>query len=355
MPGLQRKNLSRISLFSGSALAMAFSLLAVIVLLIWWQQLISKNLETQYRFFASEATGESVSDGLRRLIEDQDPKLATQIFSEQASNALVPNAKQVIEERLRNRHKMVHYEQAFFTILLLSGHLFFLYIYFRERLRRRQTEETILLATHELRQPLQSLSLALETVAPKARGQSLKAIESGLRDIGRLGDHIRYLARAFAPGGNKTGVAEISDLRDFVQNLIDKEFEKADQKRVRIAVEGVSQIRLALSTESLSFLLRNLTENALKYASDNVEISGKIAAQNLLITIENTGAAIPAADFKKIGSIFYRPAAAGVQNTTGFGLGLYLCGRIARNAKGRLLFQNDAAGRTAANLLLRCL
>lgn len=355
MPGGQRKNLSGISLFSGSALAMAFSLLAVIVLLVWWQQLISKNLETQYRFFASEAAGDSVSDGLRRLIEDQDPKLAAQIFSEQASNALVPHAKQVIEERLQNRHKMVHYEQAFFTVLLLSGHLFFLYIYFRERLRRRQTEETILLATHELRQPLQSLSLALETVAPKAKGQSLKAIESGLRDITRLGDHIRYLARAFAPGGNTKGTVEITNLGDFVQNLVAREFEKNEQKRVVIRIAVDTGVRLATSAESLGFLLRNLTENALKYAEDSVQISGKIAGKNLLLTIENNGAAIPAADFKKIGSIFYRPAAAGVQNTTGFGLGLYLCGRIARNARGKLLFQNDATGRTTANLVLRCL
>ncbi len=353
MAQVQRKNLSRLSLFSGSTLAMAFSMLSVIVLLIWWQQLISKNLETQYRFFAAEATGENVTDALRRLIEDQDAKLGALLFAEKSANTVIPGARQIIEERLKNRQKMVLYEQTFFILLLLSGHIFFLYIYFRERLRRRQTEETILLATHELRQPLQSLSLALETVAPKAKGQSLKAIESGLRDITRLGDHIRYLAGAFSPVVRKAGITRVENLPEFVQALMQREFTAAENKRIVMRFATTPAVTLKLNTELFVFLLRNLTENALKYATGTVEIAGKAEARYLRLSFENAGAAIQREDFQKIGSIFYRPAAAGVQNTTGFGLGLYLCGRIARNAGGKLLFQNDEAGRTSANLLLR--
>jgi signal transduction histidine kinase len=354
MATVQRKNLSRLSLFSGSALAMAFSMLSVIVLLIWWQQLISRNLEAQYRFFAAETIGNDVTDALRRLIENQDAKLGAMLFQDKNSNSAVHDARSIIAERLKNRQKMVLYEQAFFIMLLLSGHIFFLYIYFRDRLRRRQTEETILLATHELRQPLQSLSLALETVAPKAKGQSLKAIESGLKDITRLGDHIRYLAGAFSPVERKAGMTRIENLQDFIETLILREFSAADRRRIVLRLEATGTIQLKLNTQLFSFLLRNLTENALKYATGTAEISGKLDAKYLSLFFENAGAAIKREDFERIGSIFYRPAAAGVQNTTGFGLGLYLCGRIARNAKGKLLFQNDEAGRTAAQLILRC-
>lgn len=353
MPEIQRKNLSRFSLFSGSTLAMAFSMLSVIVLLIWWQQLISSNLENQYRYFATQVGEETVSKELRQLIENQDARLASQLFSSKSTDAVSADAPKIIEERLANRRKMVLYEQTFFILLLLSGHIFFLYIYFRERYRRKQTEETILLATHELRQPLQSLSLALETIAPKAKGPSLKVIESGLRDISRLGDLIRYLAGAFAPNSRKAGITRLESLQGYLHSFLEREFDGAAQKRIRVSTAQTHAVEVRLNTELFQFLLRNLVENALKYASGQVEVSGKTEGKRLFINVENSGAAIPEAEFNKIGAVFYRSSSAGVQNTTGFGLGLYLSGRIARNAKGRLLIENDSSGRTFARLALR--
>jgi hypothetical protein len=45
---------------------MAISMLSVIMLLVWWQQLISKNLENQYRYFASQVKdSEEISIGLK--------------------------------------------------------------------------------------------------------------------------------------------------------------------------------------------------------------------------------------------------------------------------------------------------
>lgn len=354
MAEVQRKNLSRLSLFSGSTLAMAFSMLSVIVLLIWWQRLINSNLENQYRFFASEIAEGEVSNGLRKLIENQDARLASQLFTTRGSNAVAGNAPQIIAERLQNRQKMVLYEQTFFSLLLLSGHLFFLYIYFRERLRRRQTEETILLATHELRQPLQSLSLALEILAPKAKGKSRTAIESGLRDIARLGDLIRFLAGAFVPGKARFAETTIDHLGNFVNTFLSDEFPDSTGQ-IRKTIAATPAFRLRLSAELLRFLLRNLVGNALKYANGPVEISASVAGGEFIFRVANSGDAISASDFRKIGEAFYRRTTSPVQNTTGFGLGLYLCGRLARSAQGRLTLENDDSGRTVAALRLRSL
>jgi signal transduction histidine kinase len=354
MAETQRKNLSRLSLFSGSILAMAFSMLSVIVLLIWWQKLISTNLENQYRFFKSQVMDEAtVSDDLKRLIQNQDEKLAGQIFPEKGSAAVTANAPALIEDRLRNRQKMVLYEQTFFILLLLSGHIFFLYIYYRERLRRKQTEETVLLATHELRQPLQALSLALETIAPQARGASLKAIESGLRDISKLSELIRYLAGTFAQSGKTGAAVRIDDFEIFFSTFLKQEFDKSKATRVTATFAPHRSLRLFLTPELFHFLLRNLLENALKYASGKVEVFTEMVGKNFTLRIANSGATIHPVEFRKIGGIFYRSTATEVQNTTGFGLGLYLCGRIARKAKGRLIIEHDGSGRTVAGLTLR--
>ncbi|MBL8033929.1 MAG: HAMP domain-containing histidine kinase [Leptospiraceae bacterium] len=350
-----RRNLSRLSLFSGSILAMAFSLLSVVVLLVWWQRLLIRNLELQYGFFRNETTGHSeVSPGLRKYIAEQDEKLAAQIFLPTATQRLHPDAARLIDERLKNRKKMVTYEQIFFIILLLSGHFFFLYIYFRERTRRRLTEETILLATHELRQPLQSLSLALETVAPTAKGRSRTAIETGMHEIAKLGQQIRWLAATFSGTMANHESTAIDNLNDYLQKLAEREFSPAECARLKISAAN-SALAIRMAEPLFHFLVRNLTENALKYsaAPSIVDVSAVHEGKKLRVAVTSHGQIIEKKEFGRVGRIFFRSVRADVQNRPGFGLGLYLASRIVRRSRGRLLLEHDGKGTTTAQLILR--
>jgi signal transduction histidine kinase len=347
-----KKHLSRYSFFSGSALAMAFSLLSVIGLLLWWHKLITRHLEIQYRFFSAQVKrGAPVPDDLLRLIRDQDEKLAGELFPDSQNNLAPANAREIIEARLENRRKMVIYELTFFVLLLFSGHLFLLYIYFRERQRRRLTEETILLATHELRQPLQSLSLALETVQRDARGASKTAISSGLNDINRLAQHIRWLATSFAGAKLQNNQTQLASIASWFAALLREEFNERELKRLQINLPDKSAL-LCIEENQLHFILRNLTENALRYALGTVEISAQIERRRVRFTIANAGARLQQADFRRLGNLFFRSPAPDIQNTSGFGLGLYLCGRIARRARGRLTLLHDG-DRLIAELLVR--
>lgn len=348
--GSYKKSLSGSSFFSGSALVMAFSLLSVIVLLFWWQSLITRHLEVQYRYFAAQLkVGSPVSEELLRLIHDQDEKLARELFAKK--NITPPNFREIIAMRLENRKKMVVYEHTFFIFLLLSGHLFLIYIYFRERSRRKLTEETILLATHELRQPLQSLSLALETLAHDATGTTKKAIVSGLNDINRLGEHIRWLAGAFAPIKNNRTTAKISNLAIWFARFADTEFSKRERQRLSTNFPQES-VELIIEEKLLRFVLRNLTENALRYAQGSVKVTASIQPGWVSFTVSNATTEITKKDFSRLGSVFFRSPNAAVQNTPGFGLGLYLCGRIARHAKGKLTLTTEN-GRMHAQFSIR--
>lgn len=349
-----RKNLSQFSLFSGWALVMAISMLSVVVLLVWWQRLLLRNLDLQYGFFRSEiANSSEVSPGLRRYLSEQDDKLAKQLFGNAKTDQPPENVVQLIDERLKNRRKMVLYEQIFFIVLLLSGHVFFLYIYFRERVRRRLTEETILLATHELRQPLQSLSLALETVAPAAKGRSREAIQTGLTEIGKLSQQIRWLASTFSSSHSAADRTQVIDFAQYLQSLLNEEFTPADQKRVKIEAAKSTAGELRIAPGLLHFVLRNLLENALKYSSGNVQITAAPAGKNIEFSIAGSGKVMDHQEFRRIGGIFYRSNRADVQNTSGFGLGLYLTSRIVRRARGRLMLEHDKQGMTTAKLTLR--
>jgi len=324
---------TRYSFFSGATLAMAFSLLSVIVLLIWWQNLLSKNLEIQYRFFKAQVLAGDISDDLRGYIRDQDKKLANEIFVEKSP---VKNAAWLIEKRLENRRKMLLYEQIFFILLLTSGHAFFLYIYFRERTRRKRTEETILLATHELRQPLQSLTLALESVAVKSRGIYRTAIDAGLRDIEKLSSHIRWLSKAFLAETIVPEITQIADLNGYFAELVASEFKAEDRNRIQMKLDAVRSIRIALNIELFRFCIRNLIENALRYGVGDVEVSSKAGTKRLIIEIQNDLAREDIPFMKNLGRAFYRSPSPAVQNKGGFGIGLYLANRILGRAKATL-------------------
>lgn len=350
----QKKTLSGFSLFSGSTLAMAFSLLAVIFLLIWWQSLLTRHLEVQYRFFAAQViASQPASADLQRLIRDQDEKLAAQLFPRGEGAPAAAEAAQLIHNRLANRQKMVLYERTFFILLLLSGHLFFVYIYFRERMRRKLTEETILLATHELRQPLQSLSLALETAQHSAKGKSRTAIESGLTDINRLGQHIRWLAGSFAGEKQTTEISEIGAFPSYLEKLLKEEFTPAEVARITIHSGFSGAVKIRLSEPLLRFVVRNLTENALKYAHGNVELTTELRGRKLVLCVKNRGEKLAPGIFSRLGNVFFRSPSASVQNKSGFGLGLYLCGRIIRRARGRLTLENDSSGNTIGEIILK--
>ncbi|MBS0618987.1 MAG: HAMP domain-containing histidine kinase [Spirochaetes bacterium] len=335
-----RKTLSPHTLFTGTTVLMALSLLAVIGLLFWWHRLIVHNLDTQYHFFRTQVEGRAnVSAALAKYIRTQDEKLAN-IILQGKSLKLVTGAEKIISERLTNRRRMVLYEQTFFIFLLLSGHLFIIYIYFRERGRRKATEEIVLLATHEIRQPLQSLSLALETVEPVAKGKSLKAITDGLAEITKLNELIRWLARSFTSNA-KSAITVLPSIREYIGQRLEADFSVGDRERIELSAPQAPACRAAIDEKYLRFLLRNLIENALKYSVGPISIIATLGRKRLSIIVENQTGTIGRQQFAKIGSVFYRSTESNVQNKSGFGLGLYLCGRIARAAHGRLLIEHN--------------
>ncbi len=353
MPRTAKNTITRLSLFSGWTLLMALSLLAVVGLLVWWQRLLSHNLKVQYSYIESQLNNTStVSAEFYELVRAQDEKIASRFLIPGSPVRVKPGAVAYTAERLANRQRMVLYEQLFFIVLLLSGQIFFLYVFARERIQRKQVEETILLATHELRQPLQSLSLALETLKPKARARTLTTIETGLVEISKLGQHIRFLAETFRQG-TAAKETRIADLDNYLSTAFSADFTPAQRSRIRSKVTPARNFSLRLSDALFHFVVRNLLENALKYGRGEISVSAGIRGAHLVIRVTSQGDAMPAAEFSKLGRIFHRSASATVQNTPGFGLGLYLCGRIVRRASGKLQLTQSAAGQTTAHLELR--
>ncbi len=90
-------------------------------------------------------------------------------------------------------------------------------------------------------------------------------------------------------------------------------------------------------SDSLSRVLRNLLDNALKYTptGGQVKVSLSSSPESVLLQVSYTGPGIPEEDRKHLFERFWRGRASR-RHTPGTGLGLYLCQQIVTLHKGTI-------------------
>jgi two-component system sensor histidine kinase KdpD len=93
-----------------------------------------------------------------------------------------------------------------------------------------------------------------------------------------------------------------------------------------------------LDTRRIEVVMRNLIENATKYADPHspIRISAFIQNGNLLVKVEDQGPGIPAEERKKIFDSFYRLHKEFDRTESGFGLGLSICQGFIRAHGGEI-------------------
>lgn len=202
-----------------------------------------------------------------------------------------------------------------------------------QRIEELVTAHRLLLAnaSHELRTPLARLALSAELL--------------GAEPLGKDADpHQRDKARA----GLKRDVAELDQLIDslLLTSRLDalptvERHEPVDL--LAVAAEEAAHYGLEAGGESaivqgdttlLRRLVRNLLENAKRYAGDGpIEITTRVENGRALLDVRDHGPGVAAADREKIFQPFYRPPGS-AETGRGFGLGLALVRQIAAGHGG---------------------
>ena len=93
-------------------------------------------------------------------------------------------------------------------------------------------------------------------------------------------------------------------------------------------------------------ILRNLIENAGKYAGEEAEIKVEVSKQNgeFLFRVSDTGPGIPAAESQRVFDSFYRVDDSLTRLAGGAGLGLTICQGLVRAHGGRIWAESQAKG-----------
>lgn len=231
---------------------------------------------------------------------------------------------------------------SMFFSLVLTGVILYLVLVVKEiRLSQRQSN-FVDSVTHELKSPLASLKLYLQTLTryPVGEAQAADFHRSMLEDVERLDQLINQLLDA-ARLERRPAAKEEEDVE--LAALL-RECADAVRLRYRIAEESfelsLAPVVVRARRVDLDMIFRNLIDNAAKYANDEdprVEVACRPVSGGMVeVRVADNGRGIPLAARRKIFGRFVRLGSELERDKPGTGLGLYIVGTLVRRLKGRV-------------------
>lgn len=204
-------------------------------------------------------------------------------------------------------------------------------------------------ASHELRTPVAALSLQLgliETAStPQEREESMQDLKRGIERMQRLIEQILTLARL---DPECTEIISVVDIAALVRDICADYVPVAMAKSIEVKAFAEGQVVVRGDVASLTALIRNIIDNAIRYTPNGGRVTLRVKIQNATpeVSISDSGPGIPLALREKVFSRFYRGEH--VSDDTGTGLGLAIAKRAAARvgASLQLLDNTDGKGLT---------
>jgi len=286
----------------------------IIAFFIWWSFLLIRT--ENERFYL---------ENLNYSIEETDTLASERLKSHQ-----------------RNKRMIVMEGSVF--ILLLAGLSYWVVRMIRNRERFLENKKNFLLsAAHELRSPLASLKLNLQTLAKKdlSQPQKERLLELSLKETERLVQLTdkALLVTKIDSDNNKFALPSVNISELYKNYLIEK---WPNENRLSANIDPDSYV---LGEENiLKSVLNNLVENALKYTSGNVQVELKKKMDKIVLTVVDQGPMIPVEEQAKIWDMFYRVGDEMTRTKDGLGLGLYLVKETVENLSGSVDLQGNGQG-----------
>lgn len=185
-------------------------------------------------------------------------------------------------------------------------------------------------AAHELRTPLAALRAQWEVQRRAAdeteRRQAEAKLDAGLDRMDRLVSQMLSLSRVDAI--DRLSDTAAVDWASLVEQVMTDVLPLAERRRIELGCDwppdGEAAFPLRGDAGPLSVLLRNLIDNAVRYAPEGSAVSLRFTAAGL--TVENDGPPLPAEALAHLGERFHRAEG---QQEGGSGLGISIAQRIA--------------------------
>jgi len=244
-----------------------------------------------------------------------------------------------------------------FFLAIIAGMILNTIFLVREIKRNEQHDSFINAVTHELKTPITSIRLYLETMQRRdvSEAQRQQFFTLMLSDTDRLLGTVDQVLTAGESGYKRGKRHHISlDFEALVGECI--ELARTRHHLAPGAIEFESSANgnaasLDADPAGLRTAVSNLLDNAIKYSGEKVEISVSLAAMEddrlLVLRVTDRGVGIPAPELKRIFKRFYRVPGRNSFKVKGTGLGLFIVRAIARAHGGKAYAVSEGEGRGA--------
>jgi signal transduction histidine kinase len=233
------------------------------------------------------------------------------------------------------------------VVILVGVYVIFLY-WKRQADLVNQQKNIMSQVTHELKSPLASIQLHIETIKlRKPPADKLERfLDTMLADTDRLNNLISNLLMA-AKLEHRARASQypVVDFSQFLAKYMDQKRSKLPEGG-SITIEVEEGIKAPIDTEGMETVLRNLFENAVLYspASPEIRVSLRKSGRLCHLIFQDQGKGIEASDLKRVFRMFYRVRRPG-ESIRGTGLGLYIVRSVVREHGGKIRVSSEGAGK----------
>ncbi len=248
--------------------------------------------------------------------------------------------------------------------LLIFGVIFFLMIIagltlntiflVREIRRNEQHDSFINAVTHELKTPIASIRLYLETLQTREVGETkrkefygimledsdrlLRTVEQVLR-AGHAGDRRRPIQLSLIDLGELSrSCIEVARRQTHLDETVLKYSESLNSNRRPLVKGDADELRAAIS---------NLIDNAIKYSDKEINVTVEVTDiddRRVAVRVTDRGAGIPRTYLDQVFKRFYRVPRRISVKVKGTGLGLFIVRSVVNKHGGKVFAESEGEG-----------
>jgi signal transduction histidine kinase len=223
----------------------------------------------------------------------------------------------------------------------------------REVRRNEQHDSFINAVTHELKTPIASIRLYLETLQTRAVDDARRKEFYGLMlsDTDRLLGTVEQVLKAgqAAQKGAEHQRVEVEFdglVRECMELVRTRHHLQENALRYESPAQNGNGAYVRGDPEELRTAVSNLIDNAVKYSGSQVDVVVRVGSdeKNVVLQVRDRGVGISSEELKRIFKRFYRVSNRSLAQVKGTGLGLFIVRSIARKHGGKVFAESAGEG-----------
>jgi len=271
-------------------------------------------------------------------------KTELNVMKGESLDAVVINGNK-LNEKLHKRWIMISGEGIVFIGILFSGIFQIRKTFKREEELSKQQQNFLLSVTHELKSPIASAKLQLQTLQKHelSREKQREILANAIADTDRLNTLVENILLAAKIENSIDWLHRENDnLSEFITDRMKQAIASFSYKQ-NIVLNIEAGINMNFDRTTFSSIILNLFENAAKYSPADSTITVSLKKQNhkIMLSVADQGAGIPDNEKVNIFRKFYRVGNEETRKTKGTGLGLYIVNYLVKQHDGIISVKNN--------------